>query len=187
MELITERLCITSFNDTDVTQFHRYRNESETARYQSWSVPYALKDARDFVLWASDLSLESFDASCQFAIRQRESGELIGDIAILGDLSNGRQAMLGYTLAESVRGNGYAFEACTAMLDHVFRVWKFHRIAADTDPRNTGSIRLLQKLGFRLEGQMLECYPDHDGSWLDSHIYAILAREWLSRETKTNS
>jgi RimJ/RimL family protein N-acetyltransferase len=55
-----------------------------------------------------------------------------------------------------------------------------HRIAADTDPRNVRSIRLLMRLGFRLEGQMLECYPDTDGSWLDSHLYAILAREWFA-------
>ena len=126
-----------------------------------------------------DATLDAFTGSCQFAIRLRESEQLIGDIAVLGDLTNGRQAMLGYTLAQCYQGNGYAFEACSAMLDHAFRIWEMHRIAADTDPRNIASKRLLERLGFRLEGHMLECYPDTDGSWLDSHIYAILSREWL--------
>lgn len=178
-ELLTERLRITPFVESDTPLFHAYCNEPETARYQSWSVPYSRKDANDFVLWAADATLDEFSGSCQFAIRLRDSDELIGDIAILGDLSNGRQAMLGYTLAQRFQGTGYAFEAVTAMLDHAFRTWDLHRIAADTDPRNARSIRLLTRLGFRLEGQMLECYPDTDGSWLDSHLYAILAREWL--------
>jgi aminoglycoside 6'-N-acetyltransferase len=180
VELVTERLRITSFVESDTLYFHAYRNEPETARFQSWSVPYSRKDANDFVLWASDATLDEFSGSCQFAIRLLETDELIGDIAILGDLSNGRQAMLGYTLANRFQGNGYAVEAVTAMLDHAFGEWDMHRIAADTDPRNVRSIRLLTRLGFRLEGQMLECYPDTDGSWLDSYLYAILAREWLA-------
>ncbi len=182
-ELLTERLRITPFRVSDTPLFHAYRNEPETARYQSWSVPYARKDADDFVLWAKDATLDAFTGSCQFAIRLRESEQLIGDIAVLGDLTNGRQAMLGYTLAQRYQGNGYAFEACSAMLDHAFCKWEMHRIAADTDPRNIASKRLLERLGFRLEGHMLECYPDTDGSWLDSHIYAILSREWLKERS----
>ena len=180
VELVTERLRITPFVESDTLHFNAYRNELETARFQSWSVPYSRKDADDFILWAADASLSDFEGSCQFAIRLLETDELIGDIAILGDLSNGRQAMLGYTLANRFQGNGYAFEAVTAILDHAFWTWKLHRVAADTDPRNAPSIRLLTRLGFRLEGQMLECYPDPDGSWLDSHLYAILAREWMA-------
>ena len=115
-ELLTERLRITPFRISDTPLFHAYRNEPETARYQSWSVPYARKDADDFVLWAIDATLDEFSGSCQFAIRLRESEQLIGDIAVLGDLTNGRQAMLGYTLAQRYQGNGYAFEACSVML-----------------------------------------------------------------------
>lgn len=187
LELVTERLRITPFRDSDTPHFHAYRNEPETARFQSWSVPYSRKDADDFVLWAADTSLNDFEGSCQFAIRNRVTGELLGDIAILGDLTNGRQAMLGYTLAHRFQGHGFALEACTAMLDHVFGIWELHRIAADTDPRNTASIRLLERLGFRLEGKMLECYPDPDGSWLDSNLYAMLAREWKAARVEPSA
>ena len=184
LELVTKRLRITPFRVSDSPLFHAYRNEPDTARFQSWSVPYSRKDAEDFVLWAADATLNDFSGSCQFAVRIGETDELIGDIAILGDLINGRQAMIGYTLAGRFQGHGYAFEACTAMLDHAFGKWQLHRIAADTDPRNLASIRLLERLGFRLEGQMLECYLDTDGTWLDSHIYAMLAREWqAARQT----
>lgn len=186
-ELLTERLRITPFRVSDTPLFHAYRNEPETARYQSWSVPYSRKDADDFVLWATDATLDEFSGSCQFAVRLRDTGDLIGDIAILGDLTNGRQAMLGYTLAQRFQGHGYALEACSAMLDHVFSEWRMHRMAADTDPRNLASKRLLERLGFRLEGQMLECYQDTDGSWLDSHLYALLAREWQVNRLKLSA
>jgi aminoglycoside 6'-N-acetyltransferase len=186
-ELLTERLRITPFVESDTPLFHAYRNEPDTARFQSWSVPYSRKDANDFVLWAADATLDEFLGSCQFAIRLRDTGELIGDIAILGDLTNGRQAMLGYTLSQRFQGKGYAIEACSAMLDHAFGEWRMHRMAADTDPRNLASKRLLERLGFRLEGQMLECYPDTDGSWLDSHLYALLAREWPVNRLKLSA
>lgn len=99
---------------------------------------------------------------------------------MLGDLSNGPQAMVGYTLSEAYVGHGYAIEAVHAMLQHAFGVWGLHRVAADTDPRNHRSIRLLERLGFRREGHMISCYQEGD-QWLDSMIYGMLAHEWRNR------
>ncbi|MEO6104053.1 MAG: GNAT family N-acetyltransferase, partial [Pseudoxanthomonas sp.] len=58
---------------------------------------------------------------------------------------------LGYALLPEFCGKGYALEAAAAVLVHARKVLGLKRIVAITDPRNAGSIRVLEKLGFRLE------------------------------------
>ena len=47
-------------------------------------------------------------------------------------------------------------EALQAVLFFAFDELKLHRLEADVDPRNVGSIRSLEKLGFQREGYLRE-------------------------------
>ena len=55
-----------------------------------------------------------------------------------------------------------------------------HRIEADVDPENLGSIRLLERLGFQFEGRLRERWFTF-GCWKDSSLYGLLTdeAEWL--------
>jgi len=55
-----------------------------------------------------------------------------------------------------------------------------HRLEADIDPRNAGSIRSVERLGFKLEGHLRERYFVAD-EIQGSLIYGLLAPEWKSR------
>jgi ribosomal-protein-alanine N-acetyltransferase len=55
-----------------------------------------------------------------------------------------------------------------------------HRVFALVDPDNGASVRLLERLGFRREGQMRKDSLIR-GTWRDSLIYAMLAEEWTGR------
>jgi RimJ/RimL family protein N-acetyltransferase len=50
-------------------------------------------------------------------------------------------------------GKGYAFEMVNEMMQFAFREYKLIKLLAITLPFNTSSIRLLQKLGMKQEGQ----------------------------------
>lgn len=69
------------------------------------------------------------------------------------------KATLGYALCHDQQGKGYATEATGAVVDwacaqpEIFRVW------ATCHPDNAGSIRVLQKLGFVLEGRLENWAP----------------------------
>ena len=52
-----------------------------------------------------------------------------------------------------------------------------HRIWAESDPRNPGSWRVLEKIGMRREGHFIENVW-LKGEWCDSLMYAVLDREW---------
>jgi len=62
---------------------------------------------------------------------------------------------LGFALLPRFEGNGYAGEAAAAALAEARETHGLARLAAITDPANAGSIRVLQRLGFRLDGRIV--------------------------------
>lgn len=62
---------------------------------------------------------------------------------------------VGFALLPRFEGRGYAGEAAAAVLAEARDVHRLARLAAITDPANRGSIRVLQRLGFRLDGRLV--------------------------------
>ena len=56
---------------------------------------------------------------------------------------------LGYGLAHAARGQGYATEAVTALLDHVFGTLQINRVFSVTDQGNADSVKVMQHVGMR--------------------------------------
>lgn len=74
------------------------------------------------------------------------------------------------------------------LLQFAFEVMDLHRITADVDPRNTASIRVLERLGFKREGYFRENYLLY-GELQDAVMYGLLRSElpWSSRNTHVNA
>lgn len=58
---------------------------------------------------------------------------------------------LGYAFLPAFRGRGYALEAAAAVMDYGRKTVGLERIVAVVSPDNDGSIRVLERLGFRYE------------------------------------
>lgn len=80
---------------------------------------------------------------------------------------------LGYALAEKHQGKGLMYEALEAANRYVFEQLKLHRIMANYLPRNERSGRLLERLGFRVEGQA-EKLLKINGKWEDHVLTALI-------------
>jgi [ribosomal protein S5]-alanine N-acetyltransferase len=61
------------------------------------------------------------------------------------------EAVLGFYLAREFWGRGLASEAGRALVNFGFEELKLERIVSAVDVRNAASVRVLEKLGFRLE------------------------------------
>ena len=68
-------------------------------------------------------------------------------------------------------------EALEVLLRQAFGEMNLHRLEADVDPRKTPSIRMLEKLGFQLEGYLRERWLVA-GEVNDTVFYGLLRREW---------
>lgn len=85
---------------------------------------------------------------------------------------------LGYWLLPGHWGRGIATECVGAMLEHAFGAMGLHRVGADVDVGNHASRRLLERLGFRLEG-VRRSYERKGGAHIDLMYYGRLATDPL--------
>jgi len=86
---------------------------------------------------------------------------------------------LGYTIDRSLEGKGFMSEALRAAIAHVFTNLRLHRIMANYVTTNERSARLLEKLGFTVEGMARE-YLYIDGAWRDHVLTALTNRSILA-------
>jgi RimJ/RimL family protein N-acetyltransferase len=111
---------------------------------------------------------------------EKGSGKVIGQLnSSMTDRPN-QTADIGYISNPDFRGKGYVNEALKALVDHLFTVEKVHRVVADIDIRNSDSIRVVERLGFRREATFIE-NDFLKGEWCSMHLYALLSREWCSK------
>ena len=134
-QLVTERLLIRAMRTDDAPALAAYRNDSETARYQDWAMPFSADDAARFVEKQVATVWPLNGDWVQLAVAR--DGRMIGDIAVCRS-SDGMQAQIGYTLAPADRGEGLATEAVGAVIDLLFAEG-VHRVWATLDPENIAS------------------------------------------------
>ncbi|MDR3118743.1 MAG: GNAT family N-acetyltransferase, partial [Mediterranea sp.] len=126
-------------------------------KYQGW-LPDSVEEVRDYII-NMPKTMDIADICFQFAIFLTDEKRLIGDMGISFTNHDNMQAEIGCTLHKDYKGQGYAIEALNGMVDFLFETLNKHRIIASVDPRNTVSIRLIERLGFRKEAHFKEsCY-----------------------------
>jgi ribosomal-protein-alanine N-acetyltransferase len=105
--------------------------------------------------------------------------ETIVGFASLSNIIRGafQSCFLGYEMHGDHAGKGYMTEALRALVFEIaFGPLELHRVEANVMPRNSRSIRVLEKLGFIEEGLARE-YLRINGRW-EHHIhYVALNRE----------
>jgi [ribosomal protein S5]-alanine N-acetyltransferase len=108
----------------------------------------------------------------------RETGELIGLVALFGVIRGGfQEARIGYMFAEGHSGKGYATEAVELALPYAFETLDLHRLETGVQLDNPASMRVLAKTGFREEGISLRWVNVADG-WADCKRFALTREEW---------
>jgi len=88
----------------------------------------------------------------RWIILDRRLDRAIGDSGLL-ELREYGWIDLGFRLAQSYWGKGLATEAASAWVHAAFRDFHIDRLTSFVHPENVGSIRVLEKLGFRAAGR----------------------------------
>lgn len=124
------------------------------------------------------------DRSLRLFLFERDRPAIIG-VVNLNRIVRGfsQSATLGYNLAAQKQGQGYMGEALTLILPYAFETLKLRRIVAAYMPRNTRSGKLLQRLGFRIDGRARN-YLQINGHWED-HILTSLVPAAFQPQTES--
>ena len=113
-------------------------------------------------------------------------GRVIGDVALQGiDMVN-RSCSIGIGIAKREdRGKGYGAEAIRLILGYGFSILGMERITASTLEINIPAQRVLEKLGFVLEGKARKAIYFR-GQRFDEFNYSLLVDEYNAACKKSN-
>jgi len=156
---------------------HSWASLAQVCRHQAWG-PNTEEETRAFVATAVEAWAHS--PQQRFAYTARVEGDMVG----MGELHlrnrGQRQGEITYVVHPRFWGQGIGTAMGRELLSRGFDDLRLHPIYATCDPRNTGSARILGKLGMTWEGRHRHTALIRDG-WRDSEMFSILEDEWAER------
>ncbi len=169
----TQRLMIRRFRSDDWHDLHEYLSQAEVVKYEPYDLFTEEQSRQEATRRSTD---DSFWAVCL-----KNTGKLIGNVYLAKQDFDTWE--LGYVFNVNYQGNGYATEAARALIEDLFKIHNARRVIAMCNPLNVLSWKLLERLGFRREGNLIQNIffkKDNTGQpiWSDTYEYAILSIEW---------
>lgn len=169
-ELRTERLLLRDFTADDAEAVHAYASDPQVCRFVEWG-PNTLEQTHAF--------LREVVAEATTEDRPSRTWAVTADGAVLGACSltvtsvGHRRGEVGYVLARSAWGRGYATEAASAVLGFARAGLGLERVEATCRPANTASAAVLRRIGMRQEG-LLRSHLVIRGRREDSLLFAAV-------------
>jgi [ribosomal protein S5]-alanine N-acetyltransferase len=164
---------------TDDESVFKQANNRLVSRYTTVPYPYTLEIAQSFI---KDTAKKiKAGISYDLAIVTKDNDEVIGMIALRIVKKEIGLAEFGYWLGSKYWGKGIVSEAAGLMLDFGFKKLKLKKIFAKVMKPNIGSVRILEKNRFKLEGDLRR----HDckmGKFYDVLIFGLLKEEYKKNE-----
>jgi RimJ/RimL family protein N-acetyltransferase len=162
--------------EADYEAVHGYATDPEVIRYVPWG-PNSEQDTHDFLARTMIAAAEEPRLEYVFGVELKEEPGLLGSVGLYVRPEDTDQAMLGYVFRREAWGRGIATEASRAIVAMAFDVLGLRRVWASCDPDNTGSRRVLEKVGMKIEG-LLRGDLVIRGDVRDNLVWGILEPEW---------
>jgi len=117
----------------------------------------------------------------RFAVERRDVGTVVGVVGHYRAHPVLEYIDVWYVLGDrAARGHGFGREAVGLLTGHLFGSTGVARIGATCDVDNVPSYRLLEGLGYRLEGTLRSALFHH-GRWHDVRVYGVIRSEWPAK------
>ena len=147
MRLETPHLVVRSFTAGDVAAYAAVVADPKVMIYLGTGLPLDEAHAKAYI--DKCIENERTLGFARYALDLRNTNEFIGfcGYALIDDCID-----LGYRIASTHWGNGYAHEAAQAVIEYGFEHLGFQSIVAIAFSENRRSIRIIENLGFKFEG-----------------------------------
>jgi len=159
----TPRLLIRSFTEADATGLHAILGDAETMRYAEPS--YGFEKTRSFLASFCIAQNGALAAVC------RDSGKLIGYILFKEYEKDVYE--IGWFINRAYWRQGYAYEACRAVIDYALEKLKAKKVFAETIDTEK-SLPLMLKLGMEAEQNRNSITTDNEGKECVLHYFSIV-------------
>lgn len=156
MKLETQRLIIRPWEESDLPH---YLAMSTDVGYNCFTPPgiYLVKDeAEALEKIRARMKVFSEKGLSKFPVFEKETGTFVGTCG--GDpfqLNGKDEVELGYRMMLAHWNKGYATEAANALCEYLLWDLELPAVFGFALPVNTGSIKVLEKAGFQLQGDFM--------------------------------
>ncbi len=136
MLLKTNRLIIEHFKDSDISEWAKIESDANVRRFVDGKV-LSFEGARKYV----EMNIRHYEkiGYWRYAVRLKENYGVD----------------FGYRYSQISWGKGFGFEAAKVVLNYGFSELGLKTVVGLTAEKNFGSIRILEKLGFKLQERLL--------------------------------
>lgn len=177
--LQTERLILRNFQIDDWQALREMIAQYEASGLAAYDHPWptAPDEIQRAVEWFA--SGDSYLAVCL-----SESDHFIGFVALNRESDSSPDYALGYVFNLHYHGQGYATEACRAVIAHAFRDLNAPRLVAGTAAVNHASCRLLERLRFREISEAPASFrnaPNGEPLTFAGCMYALSREDWSEK------
>lgn len=133
-------------------------------------------------LTAACSSFSDLQAAPEFLFFARVDGQLAGSVTLKNISTTMGYGEIGYSIAEALQGKGVGTAIVRVFVAKIFAETPLRRIFALVHEENQASRRLLERLGFRLEGCLREHYLIQ-GAPVNETFYGLLRRDWTEQHS----
>jgi ribosomal-protein-alanine N-acetyltransferase len=176
--LETQRVRLRPFAEGDAPFLFEMYSDPQTARYLSY--PPFTEPGQAQAMVERILKAQAEERTVDRVIERKSDGAPVGSCTFFSWNKQCARAEIGYCLMRKYTSQGYMNEALRGFIDYAFGPLAMNRIEADIDPRNAGSAKSLERLGFVREGFLRERWIVA-GEVSDTALYGLLRRDWTAK------
>ncbi|MBV8635457.1 MAG: GNAT family N-acetyltransferase [Burkholderiaceae bacterium] len=160
MLIETERLILRRFTPDDAEAYLPLVSDPEVNRYTAQDLVETVEQARQILL---DYPIRDYETIGygRMACIEKSSGRLVG-FSGMKYLANLQETDIGYRFVRDAWGKGYATESASVLMQQCMQEFGLRRVIGLAYRQNTGSTKVLQKLGLVYEREI-----ELDGATLD--------------------
>jgi RimJ/RimL family protein N-acetyltransferase len=174
----TRRLTFRPATGADLPAVYTVRSRPEVAEW----MPSYPRSYEDFVL------RQGASHAMERCLVMEVGGAVIGDLylhvedawaqAEVSEQGKGAQAEIGWCLSPDHQGQGYVTEATAELVRICFEDLGVRRLTAQAFADNAASLRVMERLGMRLEAHHRADSLHREHGWVDGVTYALLREDW---------
>lgn len=173
----TERLILKALNEDDCHQVLDFLSKGREIfeKYEMAKVPLYYSDTYQKSVLSQEFSATVSNRYVRYYIYLKEMPQIIIGTVSCGSITGEPYCCgtIGYKFDKDFWHKGYAREALRAVIEEIFSEIKLHRLIAYVMEDNEPSIKLLEAVGFELEG-ICERNLRVNGVWRNHRLYALL-------------
>ena len=147
-----EILLFRKINHEQANDMYAYLSDEDVKRYIGWPLMNTITETHDLI--DRLLKRENKGAHLYASVILRSNNKVIGNVMLFDFDDEAHHAEVGYLFSKEYWGQGFGTQSLRLLDELAFKEMRLHKLHAKVVAENIGSLKILQKNGYDIEGQL---------------------------------